>query len=227
MRPFHPMESPLIIISEHQTLSEQKIFLLGNEIFVRATSKGIQFQPNLPDSRYTPRTAPRTAVSLDYKEFGQLLEFSNFLKSALRKRPAHTETLVNPLFANGPHTSLDVLSRYQTKFLLGKTICCKVCHLENESKIQFAEYMMCNPSSVVAGETIVYTVQILCRLNLKQFESLISFKQALKSFMEQGKSDGEFILLLTYFFLFSGVCMVSTPPTFLRSWESVGGAKIC
>ena len=121
VRPFHPIESPLIIISEHQKLSEQKIFLLGNEIFVRATSKGIQFQPNLPDSRYTPRTAPRTAVSLDYQEFGQLLEFSNFLKSALRKRPAHTETLVNPLFANGPHTSLDVLSRYQTKFLFEKT----------------------------------------------------------------------------------------------------------
>ena len=134
VRTFHPMENPLIIRSESSKLSEEKMFFLGNDIFVQATSRGIQFQPSLPGSS----NASRPVVYLDYQEFRQLLEFSNVLKSALRKRPSHAKTLVKH----------DVLFRHQTKFMLGKTLYCKVSHLENESEIQFIEYMMVNSVTV-------------------------------------------------------------------------------
>ena len=79
------MEDPLIIRPDNLDLSESKMILLGDTIFVRATSSGIQFQPNLASLSDTSRTF----VSLDYHEFRQLLEFSKVLKSALRKRPEH------------------------------------------------------------------------------------------------------------------------------------------
>ena len=113
------MEDTLIIRPDNLDLSESKMILLGDTILVRATSSGIQFQPNLTGLS----DSSRTFVSLDYHEFRQLLEFSKVLKSALRKRPEHAKTLVEH----------DVLFRHQTKFMLGKTIYCKVTHLENES----------------------------------------------------------------------------------------------
>ena len=142
-------------------LVKQTVFRLGN-LVVKSTFCGIQLE-QLDSS-----------MCLGYHEFKQLIDYSNVLKSALRKRPEHAKTLVEH----------DMLLRHQTKFILGKTIYCKVNHIPDESELQFIEYMTVD-SLTVHDEVVVCPARILIRLNLGQFEELLSHKRQLKSLLKK------------------------------------------
>ena len=90
-----------------------------------------------------------SSMCLGYHEFKQLIDYSNVLKSALRKRPEHAKTL----------DEHDMLLRHQTKFILGKTLYCRVNHIPDESELQFIEYMMVD--SLTVHDEIVYFTQFL------------------------------------------------------------------
>ena len=60
--------------------------------------------------------------------------------------------------------------------------------MEEESHVQFTEYMMVNSMSV-SGETVVCPGRFLLGLNRKQFEELISHKTLLKPKMIKNSSD--------------------------------------
>ena len=142
-------------------LVKQPVFRLGN-LVVQSTLCGIQL--GQLDS----------SMCLGYHEFKQLIDYSNVLKSALRKRPEHAKTLVEH----------DMLLRHQTKFILGKTLYCTVNHIQDESELQFIEYMTVD-SLTVHDEIVVCPARILIRMNLGQFEELLSHKRQLKSLLKK------------------------------------------
>ena len=141
----------------------QSTIILGKNVFVQSTLDGIQIKQSL-----SPSTS-RTVVSLGAREFRQLLAFSNVIMSAIKKRPEKAKTL----------NEYETLLHHQSKFLLGKNIYVRVSHVEEESQIQFIEYMIVNSMSV-SGESVVCPGRFLLGLNRKQFEELISHKTLLK-----------------------------------------------
>ena len=166
---FHPMEiQPPFKPRQRKTFirktdEPQSTILLGKNVFVQSTLDGIQIKQSL-----SPSTS-RTVVSLGAREFRQLLAFSNVIMSALKKRPEKAKTL----------NEYETLLNHQSKFLLGKNIYVRVSHVEEESQIQFIEYMIVNSMSV-SGESVVCPGRFLLGLNRKQFEELISHKTLLK-----------------------------------------------
>ena len=142
-------------------LVKQTVFRLDN-LVVQSTFCGIQLE-QLDSS-----------MCLGYHEFKQLIDYSNVLKSALKKRPEHAKTLVE----------YEMLLRHQTKFILGKTLYCKVSHIPDDSELQFIEYMMVD-SLTVQDEIVVCPARILIRLNLRQFEVLLSHKRQLNSLLKK------------------------------------------
>ena len=143
-------------------MDEPQRTILSN-VFVQSTLDGIEIKQYL-----SPDTS-KTVLSLGSREFKELVSFSNVILSNLKKRPEKAKTL----------NEYETLFHYQTRFLLGKNIYVKISHVEEESHVQFTEYMMVNSMSV-SGETVVCPGRFLLGLNRKQFEELISHKTLLK-----------------------------------------------
>ena len=144
-----------------------------SSVFVQSTLDGIEIKQYL-----SPDTS-KTVLSLGSREFKELVSFSNVILSSLKKRPEKAKTL----------NEYETLFHYQTRFLLGKNIYVKISHVEEESQVQFIEYMMVNALSLVSGERVVCPSRFLLGLSRTQFEELISHKTLLKPKMIKNSSD--------------------------------------
>ena len=136
--------------------SPQRTIHLGDNVFAQKMLDGFLIKQSL-----SPDTS-RIVVSLGASEFKRLLIFSDVILDMLRKRPEQAKTLAE----------YETLFQNQTKFLLGKSIYLKISHIEEESLVQFVNYVMIN-SMTVRGDSVICPERFLLGLNVKQFQELL------------------------------------------------------
>ena len=136
--------------------SPQRTIHLGDNVFAQKMLDGFLIKQSLsPD-------ASRTVVSLGASEFKRLLIYSDVILDMLKKRPEQAKTFAE----------YETLFQNQTKFLLGKSIYLKISHIEEESLVQFVNYVMIN-SMTVRGDSVICPERFLLGLNAKQFQELL------------------------------------------------------
>ena len=127
--------------------SPQRTIHLGDYVFAQKMLDGFLIKQSLsPD-------ASRTVVTLGA---------SDVILDMLKKRPEQAKTLAE----------YETLFQNQTKFLLGKSIYLKISHIEEESLVQFVNYVMIN-SMTVRGDSVICPERFLLGLNAKQFQELL------------------------------------------------------
>ena len=138
--------------------SQYDMFLIGNSINI-----GIKTSEPHVEFVYSDVDSVNILLSLNLKQFDQLVKYMPMLKSSLKKRPETTETLCE----------YETLLQQQTQFLIGNNIYVTVNHLRDESQLQFIEYIVV-PSSTVPGQRVVCPARLCMCLDMTQLQELSS-----------------------------------------------------
>ena len=134
------------------------LFLIGNSvnIGIKTSEPHIQFV-------YSDQNSVNILLSLNLKQFDQLIEYIPLLKRSLKRRLDTTKTL----------SEYETLLQQQTQFLIGNNVYVTVNHFQDGSQLQFIEYMVV-PSLSVPGQSVVCPSRPCMVLDITQLQELSS-----------------------------------------------------
>ena len=138
--------------------SQYAIFLIGNSvnIGIKTSEPHIQFV-------YSDQNSVNILLSLNLKQFDQLIEYIPLLKRSLKRRLDTTKTL----------SEYETLLQQQTQFLIGNNVYVTISHLQDEPQLQFIEYHVI-PSLTVTGQKVVCPSRLCMSLDMAQLQELSS-----------------------------------------------------
>ena len=139
--------------SQYDTFSIGKSINIG----IKSHEPYVQFVYSDQDS------VSYTLLTLNLKQFNQLVKYIPLLRRSLKRGPETAKTL----------SEYETLLQQQTQFLIGNNVYVTVDHLQDESELQFIEYMLVQSLSV-PGQRVVCPSRRCMRLTITQLEELSS-----------------------------------------------------
>ena len=152
--------------SQHDTFSIGQSLSLA----IKTSEPCIQFVNSDQDS------ISSILLSLNLKQLDQLVKYIPLLKTSLNKRPDTIKTI----------SEYEILIQQQTQFLIGNNVYVTVNHLQDESQLQFIEYMIVQSLSV-PGQSVVCPSRLCMVLDKTQLQELSSKMCLIKSAIKNAK----------------------------------------
>ena len=167
--------------------SQYAIFLIGNSvnIGIKTSEPHIQFV-------YSDQNSVNILLSLNLKQFEQLIEYIPLLKRSLKRRLDTTKTL----------SEYETLLQQQTQFLIGNNVYVTISHLQDEPQLQFIEYHVI-PSLTVTGQKVVCPSRLCMSLDMAQLQELSSQVCLVKTTIKKAKKKKSSKTLPEYKYLSS------------------------
>ena len=115
-------------------------------------------------------------MTLNLKQFNQLVKYIPLLRRSLKKGPETAKTL----------SEYETLLEQQTQFLIGNNVYVTVNHFQDGSQLQFIEYMVVSSLSV-PGQSVVCPSRLCMVLDKSQIQELSSKMCLIKSAIKNAK----------------------------------------
>ena len=163
------------------------LFLIGNSvnIGIKTSEPHIQFV-------YSDQNSVNILLSLNLKQFDQLIEYIPLLKRSLKRRLDTTKTL----------SEYETLLQQQTRFLIGNNVYVTISHFQDEPQLQFIEYHVI-PSLTVTGQKVVCPSRLCMSLDMAQLQELSSQVCLVKTTIKKAKKKKSSKTLPEYKYLSS------------------------